>query len=50
MVQDIHQVGLLHVGSRGLMAQQPSLHLKAVGISGEAAVLADDAVTRDDDR
>jgi len=32
------------------MTQQPSLHLEAVGIAGEAAVLADDAVAGDDDR
>lgn len=32
------------------MAQQPPLHLEAIGIAGEAAVLADDAVAGDDDR
>ena len=32
------------------MAEQPSLHLEAVGIACEAAILADDAVAGDDDR
>ena len=32
------------------MAQQPSFHLEAIGISCETAVLADDAVAGNDDR